>query len=256
MTAVSLVVTVIVFVCLMAGAVGGMWLRVALPQHHLGSDSTDVIKLATGLMGTLAALVLSLLISSANSTHNAVESEYQQGLADIVRLNGNLADYGKETDEIRAQLRHAVAGSFQAIWPSEDFGPPEPAGAAIEKAIREIEKQILALAPESRAQTWFQTRALANLATVAQIRWVFVGQMRSHALPTLVLVVLILWTTAIFVSFGLLTKRNPTVFVSLTIAAAAVAGAIFLILELDNPFRGLIQISSAPAHMALALLGQ
>jgi len=68
--------------------------------------------------------------------------------------------------------------------------------------------------------------------------------------------VLVCWTTAIFVSFGLLTKRNPTIFVCLVIAAAAVAGAIFLILELDSPFRGLMQISSAPAHLALALLGQ
>ena len=75
-------------------------------------------------------------------------------------------------------------------------------------------------------------------------------------MPTPLLVVLICWATAIFVSFGLLTKRNPTVFVSIAVAAAAVAGAIFLILELDSPFRGLIQISSASAHLALEILGR
>src|SRR5215475_3632896 len=111
----SLVVAAIVFVCLMAGAAAGMWLRLVLPQHHLGSDTTDVIKLATGLMGTLAALVLSLLISSANSTHSAVKSEFQQGLADIVLLDRDLANYGRETGDIRVELRHVVARNLQAV---------------------------------------------------------------------------------------------------------------------------------------------
>src|SRR5215469_13170789 len=147
MIAPSLVVIAAVFVCLMAGAVGGMWLRLALPQHHLGSDSTDVIKLVTGLMGTLAALVLSLLISSANSSHIAVKNEFQQSLADIVLLDRYLADYGRETAEIRAQIRHVVARRLQAVWPSENFGAPEPGGADIEMAVEGIEKQILALSP-------------------------------------------------------------------------------------------------------------
>jgi hypothetical protein len=256
MIAPSLVITAVVFICLMAGAVGGMWLRQALPQHHLGSDSTDVIKLVTGLMGTLAALVLSLLISSANSAHIAVKSEFQESLADIVMLDRYLADYGRETGEIRAQVRHVVARRFQAAWPWENFGPPEPGGADIEMAVEGIEKQILALSPETKTQNMFQTRALAVIGTLAQVRWVLVAQRSGDALPTPLLVVLVCWTTAIFVSFGLLTKRNPTIFVCLVIAAAAVAGAIFLILELDSPFRGLMQISSAPAHLALALLGQ
>ena len=110
MSAGSLAATAFVFVSLMAGALAGMWLRLVLPQHHLGSDTTDVIKLATGLMGTLAALVLSLLISSANSAHSAVKSELQQGLADIVLLDRYLADYGRETGDIRVELRHVVAG--------------------------------------------------------------------------------------------------------------------------------------------------
>ena len=256
MIAPSLVITAVVFICLMAGAVGGMWLRQALPQHHLGSDSTDVIKLVTGLMGTLAALVLSLLISSANSAHIAVKSEFQESLADIVMLDRYLADYGRETGEIRTQVHHVVVGRLQAIWPSEDFGPPDPGGANVERAVEEIEKKILALSPETQAQKWFQEGALATIRTLAQVRWVVIAQRSGNALPAPLLVVLVCWTTAIFVSFGLLTKRNSTVFVGLVIAAAAVAGAIFLILELDSPFRGLMQISSAPAHLALALLGQ
>jgi hypothetical protein len=252
----SLIVAAVVFVCLTAGAAAGMWLRSALPQHHLGSDSTDVIKLATGLMGTLAALVLSLLISSANNVHSTVESEFHQSLADIVLLDRTLADYGTDTGGVREHLRRAVISSFQAMWPSEDFGPPEPAGTDVEKAVEALEKQILALSPQTQTQKWFQTQALAAISVLAHLRWVLISQRGGDTLPTSLLVVLICWTTAIFVSFGLLTRRNPTVFVSLAVAAIAVAGAVFLIRELDNPFRGLIQISSAPAHLAVALLGR
>jgi hypothetical protein len=252
----SLVVAAVVFVCLTLGAACGMWLRPALPAHHLASESTDVIKLATGLMSTLAALVLSFLIYSANSAHSAVDSEYQQSLANILLLDRYLTDFGTETGEIRMQLRHAVVRSFQTLWPSENFGPPEPAGADLEGVVEGTEKQVLALSPSTQAQKWFQGRALATISSLAQVRWVLVGQRRGSALPAPLLVVLICWATAIFVSFGLLTKRNPTVFVSIAVAAAAVAGAIFLILELDSPFRGLIQISSASAHLALEILGR
>ena len=94
--------------------------------------------------------------------HSTVESEFQQSLADIVLLNRSLADYGADTSKIREQLRHAVVRSFQGAWPADDFGPPEPASMDIESAVEEIEKQILALSPETPTQKWFQTQALAS----------------------------------------------------------------------------------------------
>jgi hypothetical protein len=78
----------------------------------------------------------------------------------------------------------------------------------------------------------------------------------GNNLPTPILIILVAWSTAIFISFGLFVKPNPTVITALFISALAVSGAIFLILELNSPFTGLIQISSAPAHAVLALLGK
>jgi hypothetical protein len=115
----SLATAAIVLACLLAGVLIGMALRARLPQHHLSQESTDVIKLATGLMATLAALVLGLLISSANADHNIVKSEFKQTLASTVLLDRYLAAYGPGTQEARALIRHVVVRTLQTRWPGE-----------------------------------------------------------------------------------------------------------------------------------------
>jgi hypothetical protein len=252
----SLAVTALVFLCLCVGAGTGMALRAVLPEHHLSQSSTDVIKLATGLLATLAALVLSLLISSANTSHYTIESEYRSALASIALLDRHLVDYGPETATARELLRHAVIRGFENTWPDENFGPPEPASAAGRSAIEAVERSLLGLSPRTDGQKWLQSQSLQLLSALAQVRLLLIDQQIGPALPVPFLVVLIAWTTAIFLSFGLFAQPNATIVGALLISALAVAGAIFMIIELGSPFTGLIQISSAPAHATLVLLGQ
>ena len=252
----SLLVTAIVFACLFFGAVLGMALRSILPAHHLSQSSTDVIKLATGLMATLVALVLGLLISSANTSHNTIEGEYRSVLATTELLDRHLADYGPEAVPARDLLRHAIIRGFQVTWPQEDFGPPEPPTAGGRAGVEALQGNLLHLSPTTDAQKWLQSQSLQLLGGLAQQRLLLNDQEIGVALPTPLLVVLITWATAIFISFGLFARPNATIIASLLIAALTVAGAIFMINELGSPFGGLIQISSAPAHAAVALLGQ
>src|SRR5215813_9251667 len=101
-------VAAVVLACLAAGALIGMALRASLPEHHLGADATDVIKLATGLMATLAALVLGLLIASANSARNSVVSVVDQTVANAGLFDRYLAAYGPDTQDARQLLRRIV----------------------------------------------------------------------------------------------------------------------------------------------------
>jgi hypothetical protein len=252
----SLAVTAVVLICLLAGAGLGMLLRAKLPEHHLSPESTDVVKLATGLMATLAALVLSLLISSANNSHNLIDSEYRTALATVVALDRDLGSYGSDAEGARGVLRAIVVSKFAETWPGEDFGPAGPAGIARQDSMATLEEQILRLAPKDEAQKWYLAQALQMAANLAQIRWLLRDEKLDTALPTPFLIVLISWTGAIFVSFGLFARPNGTVLVALAASAMAVAGAVFLILELNSPFTGLIQLSSAPAHATAAILGQ
>jgi hypothetical protein len=252
----SLWIAPIVMACLLAGALLGMTLRARLPEHHLSQDSLDVIKLVTGLMATLAALVLGLLISSANTAHNTVASAVDQTVANAALLDRYLAAYGPETQAARELLYHAMVRRAQARWPGEDFGPTEPPIPPNRNELVELEQQIARLAPRDDSQKWFQGQALQLANDLAQARSLLITQLQGNDLPVPILVVLVLWTTAIFISFYMFVRTNATVIIALSISALSVAAAILLTKELNSPFARLIHVSSAPAHALLAALGK
>src|ERR1700751_2166605 len=108
----AIALSCITFVCISGGALLGMF----LPGHHLSTDDKDVVRLGTGLIGTIAALVLGLLIASANNTYETQSSQVKQLIANIILLDRTLAQYGPETDSIRKLLREAVPVLADRIW--------------------------------------------------------------------------------------------------------------------------------------------
>src|SRR5271167_5013222 len=115
----SIVVSTIVFACVFGGALCGMLLSRALPQNHLSADSKDVVRMGMGLVVTMAALVLGLLVSSAKSFYDAQNSELTEVTAKVVLLDRLLAHYGPETKEARDLLRGTVADGIERVWPQE-----------------------------------------------------------------------------------------------------------------------------------------
>ena len=242
----------IVFACVFGGALLGMCLRAALPDHHLSTDSKDFVKLAVGLIGTMAALVLGLLIASAKSSYDTKSSELTQASASIIFLDRLMAHYGPETKEARDLLRRSVVRSLDRIWPEPTSGPAQLAPTAEGEGVYD---KILRLSPRNEAQRSLQAQALRITTDLQQARWLLVEQ-QGGSIPMPFLVLLVFWVTIIFVSFGLIAPPNATVIAILFVCALSVSGAIFLILELDQPFEGLLQISSNHLRNALAHLGQ
>jgi len=239
----------------LAGTAIGIASRGRLPTHHLSRDAIDVIKLAAGLMATLVALILSLLISSANSYRVTVQAESRQVLANIVQLDEYLQAYGSETREIRTQVRRFVVSRVQARWPTENFGPSEPAPKASQDQLVDLQRRIALLEPTDAAQKWFQSQALQITNSIESLRRLMLNQEAegSPLLPVFALV--FLSTIAIFGSFSLFVQPNLTVITALTMAALAIAGATFLVAELNSPFQGLLQIPSTAARAVLDALG-
>ena len=127
----SLMVGSIVFVCAFGGALIGMFLRPVLPEHHLSAESKDAVKVGVGLIATMAALVLGLLVATAKASFDSKSSELTEISADTVMLDRMLAHYGPETRTIREQLRRAGAHSLEMLWPQNGQAPQlEPAGGA------------------------------------------------------------------------------------------------------------------------------
>jgi hypothetical protein len=250
----SIVLSAVAFLLPIAGGAVGMASRGWLSSHHLSKDSTDVVKLACGLIATLVALVLGLLVSSGNSFRNEVENEYKQALVSISELDQRLVAYGPEADEARQLLRSILVANAKLRWPLDDFGPAKPLGQTIPAALLDLERQILKLRPASDEQKYFQAQALQLTASLVRIQRLIANQERSGNLPLPVLIAIILCSTAIFGSFGLYTNPNAVVWLSIGVAAAAVAGSVFLIIELNTPFTGLLQLSNAPIKALLASL--
>jgi hypothetical protein len=244
----------IVFACLFAGALLGMFLRAVLPEHHLNTDTKDAVKVAIALVATMGALVLSLLISTAKSAYDTRSSEFVQMSADIVLLDRVLARYGPEAKDARSLLRRSVAASIEWFWPTTGARPAgfDPtATSPVEALYDKIEE----LSAQTESQRSLQVQALNLAMNLGHTRFLLYEQAGS-SVPLPFLVVLVFWLTIIFASFGLFAPGNATVTTVFLVCALSVSGAIFLILELDRSFEGMIQVSSTPLRQALARLGQ
>jgi len=252
----SLLISCIVFACIFAGTLLGMLLRAVLPEHHLSAETRDVVKLGMGLVGTMTALVLGLLIASAKNSFDTQRNGLAQLSANIILLDRTLAHYGPETKDVRDMLRASVADMLQHTWPQEN-----PQSGQVEAKIRTegryegLFERIQELAPKNDSQRALQAQALKTGSDVAQTRWLMFAQ-KGSSIPTPFLVVMVCWLMLLLASFSLFAPSNATVFGTLLVCALSVSSALFLILELDQPFSGMIQVSSAPVRASLEQLGR
>ena len=245
----------IAFGCLFGGAVLGMLLRRILPEHHLNADSKDVVKLGMGLIATMSALVLGLLIASAKGSYDTQRNEVTQMSADIVQLDRVLAHYGPQAKEARDHERGVVMDVLMTIWSDRAFRSEKLDSRSLRAEADHFYEDIQKLSPQDDFQRTLQSQAMQISAEVGRIRSLLLEQ-TGGSIPMPFLVVMIFWLAMIFVSFGLFAPPNSTVIAVLFVCAVSVAGAIFLILELDRPFEGLLRISNEPVRNALAHLGQ
>jgi len=249
----SMTISWLVFACVFGGALLGIIIRTVVPAHHLSPESKDIVKLGMGLIATMAALLLGLLVSSTKGSYDKQRNELTEMSAKIIVLDRLMAHYGSETKEARDLLRRSAVRLLNETWPENSSRPAqsEPTAAWAEALYDNIQ----ALAPQNAAQRSFQAQALSRIIDLGQMRWLMIEQSGS-SISIVFLVVVVFWLTIIFVSFGLYGPPNATVIVTLFLCALSVSGALFLILELDQPFEGLIQIPSAPLRDALSRLGK
>lgn len=241
----------IALVSVFGGALLGMVLHRILPEHHLSTDSKDVIKLGVALTATMSALVLALLLNSAKGSYDTQRNEITQLSANVILLDRVLAHYGPETKEARDLLHRTAVGMIGVIWSENSPGSTKPAAPGGEAFYDKLQE----LSPQNEMQRTLQAQALKMSIDLGQTRWLLFEQ-GGRSIPMPFLVLLVFWVTIIFLSFGLFAPPNATVIATLFLCALSVSGAIFMILELDRPFGGLIKISSVPMRNAAANIGK
>jgi hypothetical protein len=243
----SIALSLLALGCILAGILlGGL-----LPGDKLSSDAKEVIRLSTGLIGTIAALVLGLLIASAKSSYDTQSGQIRQLTANIVLVDLILSQYGPEAAGARQALRNNTTRMASQIWNPAARTAGHPFKVNAEGL--ELYQRAQALQPVTEGQRNLQTRAVQLITETAQARLLLFTQ-AQEPIPIPFLAILIFWLTMIFASFSLFARPGPLVIGTLALFALSATGAIYLILELGQPFTGLLRIPSDPMAHALETL--
>jgi len=239
------IISLIIFVCLAVAVLAGRGLRRLLPEHHLNAETKDAVKLAMGLIATMSALLLGLLVSSAKGSYDTVRSEVIQMASKVTLLDRVLHLYGSEAAPLRAQFHTAAEEVTRQMW-----APNGHEVALKTHSADAFYAAIQSLSPKDDTQRALKASALSLAVELAQLRTLLRVQSIA-SISTPLLVVVICWLVIIFFCFSLIAPPNATATMASLVSAFAVAGAIFLILEMDQPFDGLLQISNRPLVNAL-----
>jgi hypothetical protein len=251
----SIVVASIVFGSVLGGALAGMFLQRVVPDKYLHSETKEIVRLGSGLIATMAALVLGLLVSTAKSSFDEKSNSFRELALNIVMLDRTLAQVGDEAQTARAQLKRTTAQTIESLWPNDRAREPSTIDdAKITAEGTTLVDALHKLSPHDESQQALKSAALQLSTELTRDRW-HLSQTSEGSLPLPLLVVLAFWLSLLFGSFGLFSPRNPLAFAALVVCAASVAGAVFLIVDLDQPFHGLVQVSSTSMRDALSKLG-
>ena len=249
----SISVSLIIVAILFGSALLAMGTARFLSEKHLSADTKSVVSVSMAVVGTLSALVLGLLISTANTSYTAKAQQVTQISSDVIGLDRLLRRYGPEAQDIRALLRRYIAAKLQDLFPEKPDQSPNLDNEATVSLLEELQNKILALQPASDTQRWLQGQALQVTAAAMATRWEL-GLENLSKTPTPLLVLVVFWFIILFASFGLFAPANITSVTAIFLCSVGVGTAISMMTELQTPFLGLIRISNAPLLHALAVI--
>lgn len=246
-------VGVAVFVCLAGASLVSLTVYDKLPSHHRQDDTSDVVRLTANLFVVMTSLVLGLMINSAKNTFESIDHNVHAYATELILLDRMLRQYGPETETVRPPLIAYVQRVVDAPSPSQQT--PTIANRLSELLLTEIGNRLAAIVPKDAAHVSLLQDIRQHLQKVLEMRWGLVEQSEGK-IPRPLIVMLVAWLMLIFGSFGFRAPRNAIVIGSFVLAAALIACALYLILDMDIPFSGPIQISPAPLEQALAEMKQ
>ncbi|MCM8626045.1 hypothetical protein [Accumulibacter sp.] len=247
-----LVVAPLVAVLILAGALTGVVLRRRLPAHHLDDDTKEMVKIGIGFLSTLAALVLGLIISSAKNSFDTVSRLVESGAAEVLQLDGELRELGAQAQPARQLLRQVVERSIVELWASAGQPPHDPGTAqAPLVGFHELKRMLRALTPQGPEQQSARSRALQLIDQLAGSRAVIIAH-RASTITVPLLVVVVFWLVLISLGLNIFAPFHGTAHAVNVLCALSVAAAIFLMLEMDQPYEGIVHVSEGPLRAALA----
>ncbi|RWA63424.1 DUF4239 domain-containing protein [Mesorhizobium sp.] len=242
-----------IFACLTGAAIVSLMVYEHFPTHHRQDDTSAVVRLAANLFVVLSSLVLGLMINSAKNTFEAINSNVHTFATDIILLDRTLRQYGPDADGARQSLTAYVQRVVDTS--TADSDTTVVPNRLSELLLNQVGDILAGLTPADARQTAAQQAATQQLQKLIEQRWILAEQSEG-AIPAPLIALLVAWLTLIFASFGFRAPRNATIVGTFVISGALAAAAVYLIIDMDAPFSGPIQVSPAPLQRALAELTQ
>jgi len=237
-----------------AFGVAGLYLQKLLPEPHTSDRSRDMIGAMVGLISLLLALVLGTLVGSAYSFYSTQKAEMETFAARAVQLNLALIEFGPETAPARARMKQTLEGIHLMVWGEKGGLTPEQLSVSEPLPhLQELDEYVASLDPKTPAQRQFAAAAAGDAAAIEQTRLLVSMQLASSISWPLVVIV-VSWALILFCGYGLLSRINATTLTALAFGGFAVGSALFLILELSQPFSGVFRIPSGAYDQMLASL--
>lgn len=246
----SIVLGLGVFILLSAISLIALHLHPRLPGDQLNEKTHDAVKVGVGMVVVLSALVLGLLIASAKSTFDTATRDLRHFATQIVLLDRTLRAYGPEAASARSLVERYLEQALAGTWPA-DQRPAVVEDSAAEQLLYQLQAEILGFVPDDLKQRALSDELKAEVRRLIELRWTLVEQ-AAESLNVPLLSVLLIWLMLVFASFGYNAPRNALVIVTFVLCAASIGGALFLVIQMNRPFEGLIKVSPAPLQNTLA----
>lgn len=241
-------ISFLAFFLIYVSSLCGILLRSWLPEHHLSEDSQTIIKAARSVVVGLAALTLGLLIATAKDSFDMKEAELKTGTAKMIVLNRLLSNYGDQSAAAREALKSVAVRGVNILEITNKYGLNSKILGG--EGLDTLQRELLKLPEDSSEHKSIKDTVIALGNEIAISRWQ-IYQNSSATVSPVFIAILVFWLMAIFFSLGLIAPLNGAVLTALLMASLSMTGAILLTLELDQPYGGLIQISTEPLKMAI-----
>ncbi len=250
-----IVIAGLVMLSTCAAAAIGLFVQRQLPADHVGSETKDTVRLAIGTITAMTALILGLATASAKSTYELTCRNVHDAAIDLITIDRLLRRYGEEATDIRAEvvtmMRRRLAWlTSLGEGASKNYDPLESAAW-----IEDTADRIHALEPRDLRQKGIKEQLVKLGEAALRARWALAAEQHAQ-MPLLFLLTLGLWLVVTFFSYGLFAQRNVTVFLALFLCSLSVSSAIFLILEMERPFSGVVRTPTEILRHAEAALGK
>jgi len=244
----NILITAAVFVLLAGSGLISMSMYTRLPEHHRDDKTRDAVRTIASIFIMMTSLTFGLLINSAKNTFEMINGNMHVYATDLIILDRMLRTYGSDANDARRML---IAYTEEAIsHPARVEELLLTKSDSSGRALDAVGDALSALTPSDRFHETQLVDIRKHYNRMLKHRWAIVEHSEG-SIPMPLMGMLVCWLMVVFTSFGYRAPRNTVVVTMILISAFLISTSVYLIFDMNVPFKGPIRVSDQPIHRAL-----